>query len=433
MSWALRYRRKDGSNAKLTLGKIRLLEPGDEEPRDKGALGGRLTLKQARLLAANERAKVDPARDLAEAKQAQKAAVEERTASSFEAVAIRFIERYAKRRNRESWWKESARLLGFKPDNDSKLVRRDAPEGTFAGVVHHWGQRPVQEIGKGDVNRLLQGIVDNGAGSTANNVLAVLRRLFNWLIELDTITVSPCAGVKPPAPRVERDHVLSDKHLALVWRGAEALGEPFGPFVQLLLLTGQRRDEVAEMRWSELDLEKATWSLSRARVKNDTAHQVPLSDQAAAVLRKVKRILGRPDFVFTSRSRPGPSGRASDRVQTPISGFSKTKARLDAEILKLARKDAVAAGVEPVEVEGWVFHDLRRTVATGLQRLGVPVEVTEACLNHKSGKISGIARVYQRYDFASEKAAALAEWGTGVDRLLAGEPLIGAKFAKLRA
>jgi integrase len=180
-----------------------------------------------------------------------------------------------------------------------------------------------------------------------------------------------------------------------VWRAAEKISGPFGALVELLALTGQRRDEVAGMRWHELDLEGRLWTLPRGRVKNDQGHEVPLSAAAVAILKSLPRIADSP-FVFTT------NGTA------PSSGYSKGKRRLD-ELL-------------PREMAPWRLHDLRRTVASGMARLGINLPVIEKVLNHGSGSFAGIVSVYQKHSFADEKRAALDAWGQHVERLVSGKP-----------
>jgi integrase len=198
---------------------------------------------------------------------------------------------------------------------------------------------------------------------------------------------------RPVKKERTRARVLSDDELCLVWNGCDKAGWPFGPMVQLLILTGQRRQEVAGALWQEFDLDnKRLWSLPRERVKNGRAHDVPLSDAAIEILEGLPRIKNKAGLVFTTRG------------DTPVSGFSRAKARLDAKILDLLREEAEEAGRDPEKIEAfdpWTLHDLRRTAASGWARLGVPLEVTEKILNHVSGAFSGVAGVYQRHDYAA--------------------------------
>ena len=214
--------------------------------------------------------------------------------------------------------------------------------------------------------------------------------MFNWALECDIVETSPCAGVRRPSAERARERVLDDDELRRVWHGAVALGFPWGSITQLLILTGQRRDEVAMMRWSEVDLGKRLWTLPSERVKNGKVHTVPLSDAAKAMLASIPRA---GDYVFASPSGGHPS-------------HSHGKILLDK-----------AVG----DVAPWRFHDLRRTVASGLARLGVNLPVIEKILNHTSGSFAGVVGVYQRHDFAAEKRAALELWAQHVDGLVGQE------------
>ena len=225
--------------------------------------------------------------------------------------------------------------------------------------------------------------------------LAAVRSLFSWCGAQAILSVSPCAGVKPPTAERSRDRVLSDDELRLVWQAADQVGWPFGPLVQLLALTGQRRDDVGRMQWSEIDIEKRLWALPAGRVKNNQLHQVPLSDAALDVLKGAPQIAGSP-FVFTT------NGIA------PSSAYSKNKRRLDALL--------------PADLPAWRLHDLRRTAASGMARLNINLPVIEKILNHSSGSFAGIVGVYQRHSFADEKRAALEAWGNFVAALVESKP-----------
>ena len=179
-----------------------------------------------------------------------------------------------------------------------------------------------------------------------------------------------------------------------MWGAAGRINGPFGSVVKLLILTGQRRSEVAEMEWPELDLEQRLWTLPPERVKNDTRNDVPLSPPAVAVIEQVKRIGER--FVFTLNG------------EAPIADFSKSKDRLDALL--------------PPDTPPWTLHDLRRSVASGMARLGISLPVIEKVLNHRSGSFAGIVGVYQLHDFRNEKAQALERWGSHVEQLVSHTP-----------
>lgn len=258
------------------------------------------------------------------------------------------------------------------------------------------GNTPLPNITRKDVRAVLDPVADKAA--TASNLFAVLRRLLSWAIEQEDLERSPIEGMKPPPLPPSRDRVLTNEELALVWRGTEVIGYPFGPMVQLLILTGARREEIAALEWSEIDKTKRSWSLPAARSKNAMAAENPLSDMAIAVLDQIAsrtnadKTWPRHGFVFSTTGK------------TSVSGYSRAKQRLDKAIVKLAK----AQDLTPPEP--WRLHDLRRTLATGLQRLGTRLEVTEAVLNHVSGSRSGIVGIYQRHNWKDEKRAALGSW-----------------------
>jgi integrase len=250
-------------------------------------------------------------------------------------------------------------------------------------VVDNWGARKLDSMTRADVRAMLDEIE---APIAANRVHSIVRKFFNWAVENDLIANSPVAGVRAPNPETSRDRILTDEELKAVWRATEKEGHPFGTVLQVLILTGQRRSEVAGMMWSEVDLEAGTWTLPRERVKNDRRHEVPLSRQAVAILKRIPRIGDK--YVFTL------NGTA------PYNGF-KAKERFDG-----------ALGIAP-----WTVHDLRRTAASGMAKLGISLVVIEKVLNHVSGSLAGIVGVYQRHEFAEEKRAALHRWADHVERL----------------
>jgi integrase len=231
----------------------------------------------------------------------------------------------------------------------------------------------------------------------ANRTLAYLRKMLSWAVERGIITASPAAGVGAPGGEETRDRVLAPGELAAVWRACDALGWPFGPLVQLLVVTAQRRDEVAHMAWPDLDLERKLWTLPRELTKSDRVHEVPLSDLAIETIEALPRI--GTGLVF-------PAHRA--RSTNPVSGFSKAKARLDAELAR--------AGVGALKP--WRLHDLRRTAASEMARLGHPPHVVAAVLNHAPAATHGITAIYVRHRYGDEKRQALAAWARELERIV---------------
>ena len=293
-----------------------------------------------------------------------------------------------------------------------------------------WRDRPIAEISRRDVVEAIDRI-ERRAKIQANRTLARLRALFNWTVQKDRLAASPTVGIKPPTKEVSRDRALSDDELRWLLSSCDEIEWPFGPLVKLLLLTAQRRDEVARMEWPELDFGKRTWTIPREKAKNNRAHEVHLSDAAVVVLSSIPRVSR--ELVFTTTG------------ETAVSGFSRAKQRLDTEMIKARRRELglpeadndyrkaikLTAGKPlPVEIPEWNLHDLRRTAATGMARMSFPPHVVDKVLNHVSGTIRGVAAVYNRFEYLEERRAALEAWGRYVGNLVAPA---SAKLVALRA
>jgi site-specific recombinase XerD len=275
-----------------------------------------------------------------------------------------------------------------------------------------WKRRRLSEITKADIVDMLDEIADRGHDTAASRVHSVARRFFNWCVERDLIAASPCASVKRPAPGKSRDRVLTNDEIRWVWKSAKQDGQPFGPMIQLLLLTGTRRDEVRCMSDNEISTAEKVWSLPPARTKNGRAHDVHLSAASLAVLEGVKRMKNPGRFVFCTNGT------------NAVSGFSRAKARIDKLMLATAKAEAKDHGGDPakIKIAPWRIHDLRRTVASGMARLGIALPVIERCLNHVSGSFAGIVGVYQKHEYADEKQAAFDAWARHVEQVISGKP-----------
>ena len=384
-SWALRYRRKtDGKAIKHTIGSYPML-----------------SLKDARSAATALRAEIERGAD----PHGDKVVARRRAAEvddSFEAVARRYVAEYQFRYNRS--WQWTARLLGFAVDTEATVTAKECPPLLITkdgskdqrgrrrriSLADRWGARRLDQITDTDIIAVLDGISAR-TPILANRLHAVLHKLFDWARSRKLVAANPCVGIERPAREQSRDRVLDDKELRKVWLAADGLGHPYAGIVKLLILTGQRRNEIAGLHWSEIDLDKGVIHLPPARTKNGLAHDVPLSASAVAIITGLRR-LADADLVFTIKRQP-------------ITGFSRMKERLDK-----------ASGVTD-----WTLHDIRRTVASGLQRLSVRLEVTEAVLNHKSGSMAGIVSVYQKHTYAPEKRTALEAWASYVTELVENE------------
>ena len=406
-SWALRFRRPgSGRSAKLTLGRVDTIGAAADDPP---AVGRPLTLTAARRLAAelqHQRAHgKDVAAEAIAEKRRRRLALDDTGADTFGRAARDYVEHARGRGQRR--WREAAQFLGLNTDL----------EPFPKGLADRWRSKPVREIDAGDIHTLLDEVRDRGVPgrprradgpteSMARSMHFVVSSMFSWLRRRRRVDVNPVASVDRPDPPTARDRTLDDSEIAALWSAAEQLGAPFGSIFQLLLLTGARLGEVARMRWDELKDDGATLSLPPARTKNARPHDVLLPPAAHKIIAATPRIAQSP-FVFTVTGR------------TPVSGFSKAKARLD---------QLMGARVPP-----WRTHDIRRSVASGLQRLGVPLPVTERILGHVSGSFAGIVGIYQRHEYRDERRAALERWGAHVAGLVEGRAANVKSLAARRA
>lgn len=360
-----------------------------------GQWGAELTTAQARKKAEALRGQVRDKRDpVAERKAAQAATL----AAEAQAKAAAARDAYTVDALIDDWTAHhlSARSASYRARVPAELRR----------ALKAWRAAPAETVGRIDAVRVLDAVKAKSGPVAANRLRAEARACWGWAMKRGSLAANPWeATPRPLARETARERVLSDTELGTLYTAAGALAEPWGVLVRMLILTGQRRGEVAGMRWAELNLEAGEWSLPGARTKNGQPHVVPLTAEVVTLLRTVKRRKG-AELVFE-----GPR-------KTAVTGFGKVKTRLDAAL-------AQAAQGTDRKTAPWVLHDLRRTVATGLQRLGVRLEVTEAVLNHVSGSRSGIVGVYQRHGWEAEKVAALRTWAAHVLAAAEGKPAAG--------
>lgn len=264
-------------------------------------------------------------------------------------------------------------------------------------ILPELGDRMADAVTRGEVTRFIDGIK---APVMARLVHAQLSAFYSWALpRLDKLESNPCRDAGRPAKPKARDRVLSDIEIAVLWKVVDQQAEPWRSAVQLIMLTGQRKSEVFEARRDEFDLQVGVWTIPADRSKNGAAHIVPLSAPAQAILEDIPEVDG-SKLLFPAAGNP----------ENPASGIGKAVERIRAG-LKAELGD---------DVPQWSLHDLRRTVATGLQRLGIRFEVTEAVLNHVSGSKGGVAGVYQRHNWADEKRTALDAWAAELQRILQG-------------
>jgi integrase len=265
----------------------------------------------------------------------------------------------------------------------SKLRSAKHAEGAIRReLIPVLGKKPIASITRRDIVRLLEAVVESGRQRTASHLLGHLSKLFVWAISRDIIEASPCAGIRAIdiiGTLKPRQRVLTDSELTALWQATAGLSYPGAPFARMLLLTGQRLRECAGMTWDEIDLDKRLWTLPPDRMKTDAAHVVPLSPAAIEILESVPRWHGKYVFSVQEGARP-------------IACFAAIKSRIDARM---------------PGVSGWTFHDLRRTMRTGLSALHIQDIVAELAIGHTQ---KGLHKTYDQHAYLDERRHAFEAW-----------------------
>lgn len=317
---------------------------------------GSITIDQARKIAEKQRGEVANGNDPAAEKLAKRReATENRLADHF---ATYEAEKLSQRRTGT----EVLRI--FKYD-----------------VLPVLGSKPITAITRAEVISVVTRVKSRGSPTAANRTFAEMRSFFSWLVGRGVLDKSPVDGLRAQGSERKRERFLSDDELSRVLKAARSTPFPYGAIVLLLAYTGQRLNEVAGMRWDELNLDDRTWTIPASRAKNGKAHIVHL----AAPVMDVIRALPNTGSLVVSLSD-----------DQPFSGWSKAKRALDGRS----------------KTSDWTHHDLRRTMVTGMAGAGIAPYVADRILNHVQGTISGVAAVYQKHDFLLERKAALDLWAS---------------------
>jgi integrase len=369
-----------------------------------------MTLAEAREAAREVLGALLEGKDPVEVTEARRREEARRRADTFDVVAQNFVDRL------EAGKVQKVRGTGALRDASwlAGIIRREFLGQMLKGgawVIGEgglWRGRAITDITRRDVREAIEAVVLQRGRYAGRHAFAAARRLFGEAVDRDLVEKSPCEGlsaVKLHGAPTQRDRILSDDELRLVWRAAGNAGYPFGTLVQLLLLTGQRRDEIADAGWSEVTGwtngedgkavfgEEPLLTIPAARMKGNFVQTVPLVPAAVEILETVPRFAG-GDYILTMTA-----GRR------PIAAFSKAKTRLDAAVLKLARENVPEP--DKVSIAPWTLHDLRRTVRTGLSSVGVLPVIAELAIGHKQ---VGISAIYDRHRYDAEKRDALTRW-----------------------
>ncbi|GGA81314.1 integrase [Brucella endophytica] len=349
-TWNLLYTREsDGTKQRVKLGRYPAIDLETARSKALKAMGG-----------------VSEGKDPASDKRAR------RDAMTVQEVGELYLEKHAKR-NKKTW------------KQDEQLLKSE--------VYPEIGRMKALAVKKRDLLDIIEAKAEEGKGAQSNNLLAVIRKMFNWAVDNDYLEASPASGIKPRAKPVRRDRVLSIAEIKEIWAALPdaALSPHTVRIIKLLFMTGQRSGEVCGILRGEIDLENATWTIPANRVKNGLTHVVPLSKPAIAILEEA--------IAATDPEADNPP--LFSRVEDPIESNAVAKAvRLKLQVTK----------------ERWTPHDIRRTVATGMADIGTLPHVIEACLNHISGFKAGVAGVYNRATYEPEKRKALDNWADYLTR-----------------
>lgn len=356
-----------------------------------------INLKAARERAREVMDQADRGIDPAAAREAEAA---RRNAGTFEAVFERFVELHVKQNTKEGRFArdraaamERAKAGGVEPlrGPNSKLGRVAAERIIAENALPVWRGRLIETITRAEVHELLDDVITKRSNAMARELRKALTSLFNWAADRGHVPASPLAGMRrPELAYTARERVLSMDELSRVWAAAGEAAYPFGDMVRLIMLTGQRRSEIAEMERIWIDAEQRAVEIPATRYKTKRAHVFPLSEPAWKLVKALPKWNG-GDCMFSTTSG-----------KRPVSGFSKAKLRLDELIAKRAAKE----GLPPMEP--WTVHDIRRSVATHMARTATPQEHIERVLGHV---VQGVAGTYNRYSYLDEKRAALDAWG----------------------
>lgn len=409
-SWVMRFRRPDGRGARLTIGSV---DFSGATFKGEPIIGTPLSLSAARQLAAmihrsRERGE-DVIADRKTEKRRKRLKVEQDAANTFAAAARAFIDEHARLKNRR--WRETATVLGWDYTGNE-------PAKVEAGLSARWSNKPVISIDEDDCFEIIDEAGRSGIPGTkprtkgysharARGMHNALSSMFGWLRKKRKVKSNPCTGIDLE-PAAKRDRVLDDDEIRWFWTATEAAdapriedaAKPYTPALRLLLLTGQRLNEIAKMRRAEL--QAGELHLPGERTKNGLPHVVPLAPQALALIPE-----GKGEYVFSTSFG-----------QSAIHLGSKAKTRIDAAMLAQAQKERGKSHAIPP----WRLHDLRRTAVTGMRRLKISSDVVEAVINHVSGAKAGVAGIYDRHDLMEDRREALTRWANYIEGLISPKP-----------
>jgi len=361
-----------------------------------------ISLASARELARDAFEDVRRGKDPAQEKKAEEIETsrDRLEAKTFSELAQMYLEEYAKLNKKA--WQEDERLI-------NRLLK---PE---------FGTLNVKDITRPHVRAFLRGIAST-TRVQANRAHACLRKMFNWAIEEEIVDMegNPASGISSPGGKEKpKERNLSDDEIKAVWNEISADSTAPKRALQLILLTGQRPGEVIGLRWEEVNLKDALWTLPSSRTKNESTNLVPLSNQAVWIIEKQREALESQREKRVARGEAAPSSVFVFPCRHRTKERSMTIYAVDQEAQRISEK---------LSIPGFTPHDLRRTCSTKLGEMAVPGHIIDRILNHQQKGITN--RVYNRYDYLKEKREALDDWGAKVIRITSDLQLVGNAHAE---
>ncbi len=353
-----------------------------------------ISLTKARSIASHSLDQIEQGDDPATQKIIKKTA--DRNAVTVNDLVEEYLDKWAKVKKKERSWKE-----------DERLLRKD--------IIPVMGRKKAKDIRRRDIALLLDEIVDRGAAITANRVLAVTRKMFNFAVGRDIIDASPCVQIPAPSKENRRERNLSEDEVSIFWNKLDdcKMSKEIKIALKFLLITAQRKSEVIEAEWNEFNFKDKWWTIPKTKTKNKKSHRVPLPPIGIEVLNEMKKITGEYKFVFASpigMTKRNPNRRVG---MSPILGASVDHALRDNLI-----DDPDTGRINIFKLDHFTPHDLRRTATSIMSKSGVPRLTLKKILNHSDGEVTA---VYDQYEYDKEKKKALEKWGRKLQSIISGE------------
>jgi len=353
-----------------------------------------VSLTEARSIASQSLSQIEQDIDPATQKLTKK--IPDRNALTVGDLVEEYIEKWAKVKKKEQSWKE-----------DERLLNKD--------ILPVFGRKKAKDIRRRDIVLLLDAIVERGAAITANRVLAVTRKMFNFAVGRDIIDASPCVQIPAPSKENRRERYLSEDEIKVFWEKLDdaKMSQEIRLALKFLLVTGQRKNEVIGAEWSEFDLKNKWWTIPAEKSKNKLTHRVPLTSTAMEILNALKKSTGQYQFVFASpvgHTKRNPERKAGI---FPILGSAVDRALRNNQTNNLKTKQK-----NIFNLDHFTPQDLRRTTASMMTKSGVDRLVLKKILNHADREVTAI---YDIYEDDKEKQVAMRTWDRELKQILTSQ------------